>query len=88
MSFPQAGVPEGTFPDGPDTGEVISDSDFIARAKANQSVTVDGQSYSEHSLNELIELDKYLNNRTKKNVNGWGSVAKSRVVPPGGNGNT
>lgn len=49
------------------------------------SVTVDGQTYVERPISELIELDKHLKARKASCVsggNGWGMIAKSRVVPP------
>lgn len=85
MSLPQAGVPLGTFPDGPPGSDnPISDEVMIGAATSVQSVTVDGQMFTERSISELIELDKYLKGR--KVTNAWGSIGRARAIQPGGNG--
>lgn len=86
MSTPQGGVPIGTFPDGPGSGNgIISDDTLIELAGTASSITVDGQTTTERSVNELVELDKYLRGR-KASSNGWGCIGRARAIPPSGSG--
>jgi hypothetical protein len=86
MSNPQGGIPQGTFPDGPPSDSPpISDGTMIELVGTAQSITVDGQTTSERSVDELIKLDQYLRNR-KANSNGWGSIGRARAIPPSASG--
>lgn len=93
MNTPQVGSPQNAFPDGPGgsddgCGELngVPNEDLLALALAPESMESDRQKYTERSLADLIELDKYLRGKKAACVNpavaGWGGMRVSRVVPP------
>lgn len=63
-------------------------------AAAPQSMAVDGQSVSERSADDIIQLNNYAANRAAlagTNANGgpksaWGQVRMGKACPPGGSG--
>jgi hypothetical protein len=97
--FNQVAGPSGAYPVGAapevipgsceDEDGLIPGDDLLEAAAMPQSVTVDGQQVVERSLADLIALQKQL--KAQKglcyhNGNGWGAVAKSKVVPPSATG--
>lgn len=70
----------------------ITTSELIDAAAAPQSVTVDGQTVSERSVEQLIKADQYASAKTAlagTNSNGgprsaWGRTRAAVAVPPGG----
>jgi hypothetical protein len=84
--MPQAGFPVGTFPDGFGSGDSpISDEIIIAAATSAQSVTIDGQSYTERSIDDLIKASNYIKSRQLKG-NGWGAIGRAKAIPPSASG--
>ena len=71
-------------------GMPISDVDLAEFIKRPRSVTVDGNSYTNHSLSEVMaakEKEKQLKTSTKKSLRGAvRSIFCFRVGPPGGRG--
>lgn len=70
-----------------DLGDVIQDV-----AANPQSVTTDGQTFSEHSLPDLIEADRYqkaqkaaaaASAKTGKKASGFSFLRPAKAVPPG-----
>jgi len=65
--------------------EGLPNPDLLAIAMGPKSMTADGHSYEERSVDELIALDRYI--RTKqvacKGSTGWGNIIMHRAVPPG-----
>jgi hypothetical protein len=98
MSYPPGAFPIGAFPDGvaeedstttPCDAGVIPAADLIALAGLASSVTVDGQQTVMRPIQDVIALDKHLATRRAACAakgNGWGSVGKSKVVPPSATG--
>lgn len=57
---------------------------------APQTVSVDGQTVTERSANDIIALDKYVRAKQRSCTskgNGWGSVGIARAIPPDAAGN-
>lgn len=68
-----------------DTTDTLPLDVLIDSATAPEEIESDGQRVQNRKLDELIALDKYLALRRascRSNGNGWGMIAKSRVVPP------
>lgn len=67
-----------------ETGVIPTDT-LLNQAAGVESITTDGQTVVMRSISDQIALDKYLASRRgacAAGGNGWGMVAKSRVVPP------
>jgi hypothetical protein len=58
---------------------------MLTLAGTASQITIDGQTTTERSVDELIKLDKYLRGRNASS-NGWGSIGRGRAIPPSGNG--
>lgn len=54
-------------------------------AKGPASVSVDGQSVSQHSLKDQIEADRYLASKKAQKAKGLG-IKFHKIVPPGAGG--
>lgn len=63
----------------------IPAENLVEVATSPASMTSDNQSYQEHNLKDLIELDKYIRARKAKckGNGGWGGMHITKVVPPG-----
>lgn len=65
-------------------------AEVVEQAAAPQSMTVDGQTVTERSANDIIALDRYAQGKTTasttntqgKPASGWGALRPARVVPP------
>jgi len=80
-------IPVGSFPEGPGGGgnQPISDDTLIELSGTASSITVDGMSVSERSVDELIKLDQYLRGRNAS-TNAWGRIGRARAIPPSATG--
>ena len=63
---------------------------FLSLISQAQSITVDGMTVQERSLKDLIEVDKYLRQRSQacgtNRGNGWNMLSRSRGIPPDSGG--
>lgn len=96
---PNVGSPVGAFPvvasEDSGSGEVCDENcviecdTLINAADAPLSHSVDGQTTVNRPLSDMIALDNHLRNKRavcQNSGNGWGAVAKSRVVFPSASG--
>jgi hypothetical protein len=67
----------------------VQTSTLLESLNNPQSITVDGRSISEHSLADIIALDKHLaaKHGNCNGSGGWGAIGIRRASMPGGNGN-
>lgn len=86
-AFPLIG---GTSGEGDCNEDCVIDCETLVDAALEpQSHTVDGQTTVNRGLQDLIALDKHLRSKRllcNQNGNGWGGIAKSRVVTPSATG--
>jgi hypothetical protein len=78
----------GSSSDGCENAPIDYDS-FKSLITAAKSITVDGMIVEERSLTEVIAADKYLASRRAacaNRGNAWGSLGRSRAVPPDATG--
>lgn len=74
----------GSSSDGCENAPIDYDT-FKNLITAAKSITVDGMTVEEHSLYDVIAADKYLNARRAacaNRGNAWGSLGRSRAIPP------
>lgn len=67
---------------------LLTDDEWRVKMNEAKQISVDNQSVTEHSLPELLMVDKYTANRKVGNLagGGWGHVMKARAVPPAATG--
>jgi hypothetical protein len=58
------------------------DKSIKENAKGPKSVDIDGQKVEQHSIDDQIEADRYLNSKKAFKGKNWG-LKKGKFIPPG-----
>ena len=63
--------------------EQIDSNKIAENASAPQSVTIDGQTVSQHSITDQIKADRYRRTVAAAKCNPAALINRVRIVPPG-----
>lgn len=86
-TYPVVSLVSGDDDDSSDTDTVLTSEELISAARDASTITVDGQTTTERSADDIIKLDQYAQQKKMQGVtDAWGSVSYRKAISPGTSG--